>query len=105
MTKLVLVMLAATWVSVPALASDAAMAPEPIGVAVAPPDNGLPKGVAAAQIPAAESKVAISSSEVAERDKTSTSQLDNGGPGLALKIKPFGWVIRLFGRCARSRSC
>ena len=97
MTRLVIILFTATLLVMPAMASDTPAAPEPIGVAVAPPDGGLPKAATAGQIPTAESKAAPSS-DALEPDHTSAGKLDNGGPGLALKIKPFGWVIRLFGR-------
>ncbi len=100
MTRLALVLVAAFALSAsPVLAkADTPALPQPISVAVAPPDDGIPQARPTIVVPAAESKAAPASAQPSPANKPSPPELDDGHSGIGLKIAPFGWRILLIGR-------
>jgi hypothetical protein len=80
----------------------AAPIPEPIAVAVEPPDGGLDRADAAPSVPSAESHAtsgiaAPSAADPSKADAEKAPKLADGQRGIALKIMPFGWQIGLIG--------
>lgn len=99
MTRLALsLIVVAALCSSPALARITPPAPEPISVAVAPPDDGIPE-IKPPPVPTAESKATPAGPKPPMSGKPDDeSELDYGKIGIDLKIDPFGWRIPLISR-------